>query len=68
MPLDNYDIQPDLIHLDIEGMEKSALRGAMRILKKYHPAVAIERNTGANLLDELGYQPLMQFGLDWLHI
>jgi FkbM family methyltransferase len=67
VPLDNFDIQPDLIHLDIEGMEKSALRGAMKILKKYHPAVVIERNVGANLLVELGYEPQGKFGLDYLH-
>jgi hypothetical protein len=39
----------------------------MRILKEYHPAVAIERNNGANLLVELGYEPLGKFGLDYLH-
>jgi len=43
------------------------LRGAMKILKKYHPAVVIERNVGANLLVELGYEPQGKFGLDYLH-
>lgn len=67
VPLDNYDIDPDLIHLDIEGMEKSALKGALRILEESHPAVAVERGVGRDLLEDLGYVKVANFGLDWLY-
>ena len=68
VPLDNYDIDPDLIHLDIEGMEKNALEGMTRILKKYRPAVVVERNNGGDLLLELGYKKIANIGLDWLYV
>jgi FkbM family methyltransferase len=67
VPLDKYDIDPDLIHLDIEGMEKSALKGALRILEESHPAVAVEYNRGGSLLEELGYRRVANFGHDWLY-
>ena len=67
VPLDNYDIDPDLIHLDIEGMEKSALKGALRILEESRPAVAVERDIGGDLLEELGYRKVANFGMDWLY-
>jgi len=66
--LDDYEIEPDLIHLDIEGHEPHALKGMLDTLKKCHPVVALERGNGENILFDLGYSKWKQFGLDWLYI
>jgi FkbM family methyltransferase len=66
--LDDYGLEPDLIHLDIEGHEPHALNGMLDTLKKCHPAVALERGNGEEILFKLGYSRVKQFGLDWLYL
>lgn len=36
-----YDRKPTFIKMDIEGSEQEALRGSMRIIKEFHPKLAI---------------------------
>lgn len=66
--LDDFNLDPDLIHLDIEGHEPHALRGMLDTLNRCHPAVALERGCGEEILFELGYGRVKQFGLDWLYL
>ena len=55
--IDEMDLNHvDLIHLDLEGFEEKALRGAMHTIKKFKPTVITERNRGENLLSSLGYK------------
>lgn len=44
MTIDSFNTKPDLIHLDIEGYEFFALRGAAETLRKHKPIVVIEVN------------------------
>lgn len=53
---------PDLLLLDIEGMEEDALRGGRRLLTERSPLVIAEhhgrRDALVTLLSPLGYQPV----------
>ena len=44
MPLDDLDLTPDLIKLDVEGFELQALQGLQDTLAKLQPALLIEAN------------------------
>ena len=66
--LDNYHLEPDLIHLDIEGSERNALQGMIETIKQYKPAIALERANGEDILLDIGYKKHKQFGLDWLYL
>ena len=52
----------DVIKLDVEGAELSALQGAVQILRSHHPCLFVEAHTRAlassvtHLLCELGYE------------
>jgi FkbM family methyltransferase len=45
----------DLIHLDLEGFEEKALKGAIETIKKFKPTIITERNRGNTFLREMGY-------------
>jgi FkbM family methyltransferase len=51
VPMDTLDHSvpwgADFIKIDVEGYEVKVLRGAQNIIKKYHPRLVIEVNTGA---------------------
>ena len=66
--LDDYNLQPDLIHLDIEGHEEYALLGMIHTLKAYHPTVVLENGNGEKVLFDLGYKKHKKIGLDWLYL
>ena len=65
--IDDFNVQDcDLMHLDIEGFELHALRGAVETIKRCHPVIALEwMNHGEKygapdsaieeFLNELGY-------------
>jgi len=40
--IDDMNIAPDLIYLDIEGYELFALQGGEKTIEKYHPVIVIE--------------------------
>ena len=66
--LDRFHLEPDLIHLDIEGMERSALKGMLDTIKISKPAIVLERANGEDILLDMGYKKHKQFGLDWLYL
>lgn len=44
----------DVIHLDIEGYETNALRGAMKTIQKYKPLIVLE-TWDNDLMASIGY-------------
>ena len=42
--IDDYDLSPNLIYLDINGYEYFALKGAERTICKHNPVIAFEKN------------------------
>jgi FkbM family methyltransferase len=53
--LDDLDMRPDLIKIDVEGYELKVLRGAAKTIQKHHPIMVIEINPEA--LARQGYTP-----------
>ncbi|NDD82995.1 FkbM family methyltransferase [bacterium] len=62
MLIDDIPVQPDLIHLDVEGHEFEALSGAINILSTSSPTIVIETipnystEKAEKLLYSLGYK------------
>lgn len=52
MKVDDFNIPADLIHLDIEGYEYHALKGAVSTIKKYKPVIILEEK---NIINDFGY-------------
>jgi FkbM family methyltransferase len=50
--VDSLEVQPDLIHLDIEGFEGPALLGAEQSINVYQPLIVLETNGSG---DEYGW-------------
>ncbi len=46
----------NFMKLDVEGMEKYVLLGAMKTIEKWHPIIYLETNRDARMQSELGYQ------------
>jgi len=65
---------PDVVKIDVEGMEAAVLQGARGVLRRHHPAIYVETLTDAAfaevdaLLRPLGYRPAARFNRDptWL--
>jgi FkbM family methyltransferase len=59
--LDDLDLRPEAIKLDLQGGELAALRGMMATLERQHPLILMENNRHsrpiADLLEPLGYRP-----------
>lgn len=53
--IDSLGLSPDLIHLDIEGAEYSALQGAMETIKRSKPVIVVEWDRST--MSEFGYSP-----------
>lgn len=67
--LDDLNLEHcDLIHLDIEGYEKTAIQGALETIRKFKPVVIVERNGGSHLLKELGYYEYKKTFMDNIYI
>lgn len=65
MTIDSLDLEEcDLIHLDVEGYEDIALRGAIQTIKKFKPVVILERSKGENLLFSQGYRQYKKLRMD----
>lgn len=73
--IDSMGLEPNLIQLDIEGLEMAALRGAEETLKLLRPVVMIEdvghgerygsaKGSCAEYLDALGYEMIATNGTD----
>lgn len=50
--LDDYDLDPDLIKIDVQGLEAAVVRGGMATIERTRPVIIIE-NPSALLLSEL---------------
>jgi len=67
--IDDLEItECDLIHLDVEGHEETVLKGALETIKKFKPVVIVERNSGAGLLQSLGYHGAHKLRMDSIFI
>ena len=66
--LDRFHLEPDLIHLDIEGMERSALKGMLGTINTFKPAIVLERANGEDILLDMGYKKHKEVGIDWLYL
>jgi len=53
------DFQVDLIKIDVEGGELGVLKGAIGLLKKWHPVLIFEHGKGG--ADQYGYGPTEMF-------
>ena len=58
----------DLLHLDIEGYETEALKGAKETIKKYSPVIITERSHGFDVIEGLGYSPVEILQMDTVFI
>lgn len=66
--LDSFNLKScDLIHLDIEGYEEQALRGAEETIKKFYPVIITERSGGQNYLLSLGYKMHKKLRMDTVY-
>jgi FkbM family methyltransferase len=48
--LDDFDLAPAFIKLDVQGYERAALLGGEATLRRHEPVVMIENNAGADVL------------------
>lgn len=58
----------DLIHLDIEGFESNALRGAEKTITKYKPVIILEAGHGSEVAESYGYNTVEKLTSDWILI
>lgn len=63
--LDSLDVEHcDLLHLDIEGYETNALKGGIELISKFNPVVIVERESGKEFLESLGYTQRYRLAMD----
>ena len=73
--LDNLQLEPDFIKIDVQGFEKQVLEGGWESLKKYKPVLLVEtpNDEQIEMLEGLGYDTLtysndkLQHGTGWLN-
>src|ERR1035438_3028883 len=59
--VEELDLEPDLLKIDVEGFEHVVLSGARRTLRKFRPRIVLEANPGdpgeemTDILSEFGY-------------
>jgi FkbM family methyltransferase len=59
--VEELNIEPDFLKIDVEGFEHLVLRGASRVLSKFRPRIVLEANPGdpaaaiTHILSEHGY-------------
>lgn len=57
----------DSIHLDIEGYEAHALRGALNTINQFKPVIILERGSGNEVIRPLGYKPVKALRMDIIY-
>ena len=57
----------DLLHLDVEGYEEQALRGAEQTIKEFRPVIITERSGGQKYLQSLGYTMYKKLRMDTIY-
>lgn len=58
----------DLIHLDVEGYEGHALKGAIETIKKFKPVIILERQNGQGVIQKLGYTLWKKLRMDSVYL
>lgn len=58
----------DLIHLDVEGYEETALKGAIATINRFKPVIITERSGGQNLLFSMGYKLHKRLRMDTVYV
>ena len=60
--VEELNLQPDFLKIDVEGFESAVLEGAGRVLSAFRPALVVEANPGdpagriSEILSRLGYE------------
>lgn len=64
--VEELNIEPDFVKIDVEGFTHLVLGGAGRVLGKYHPHIVLEANPGdpADVITRI----LSEFGYEFFHI
>jgi FkbM family methyltransferase len=60
IPLDNYNLEPFIIKIDVEGTEARILTGLKTTIQKHSPIIIVENNNIDEIktqLDDFGYKP-----------
>lgn len=58
--LDSFELRPDVIKIDVEGMEAEVVKGALDTLRSCYPIILLELNNhmeSMELLEPMGYEP-----------
>lgn len=58
----------DLIHFDLEGYETNALIGAIKTISKFNPVIIVERDSGHEFLQSIGYALIKKTSMDSIFI
>ena len=67
--LDSLNLEAcDLIHFDLEGYETNALIGATKTIETFNPVVIIERDSGADFLQSIGYKLMKKTSMDSIFV
>lgn len=75
--LDEYDLQPDFIKIDVEGLERDVVAGGERTIKRAKPIMIVEQkgnesmyghrhNAAFELLKSWGMKPIRNMSNDWI--
>ncbi|MEY3369904.1 MAG: hypothetical protein RLZZ361_574 [Cyanobacteriota bacterium] len=60
IPLDNYNLEPFIIKIDVEGTEARIITGLKTTIQKHSPIIIVENNNideVKTLLNDFGYKP-----------
>ena len=58
----------DLIHFDLEGYETNALIGSINTINRFNPIIIVERDSGSEYLQSIGYILIKQTSMDSIFV
>lgn len=71
--IDDLNLDPDLIYLDVQGDERPILEGALKTIERCYPVIGLEIDKGIQKVDPrpfveaLGYKKVGQHQQDWIY-